>query len=95
MARHCDQCEVLFINGVKCHEHGCPSAYKDEIRECKDCGCDFEPESSRQTFCNDCLNPPVFDDDDIDPEDDFEFDQLEEDERHYQQELSRQLQKFR
>jgi hypothetical protein len=22
----CDQCEALVINGVPCHEHGCPNA---------------------------------------------------------------------
>ena len=21
---HCPSCEVLMINGVRCHEHGCP-----------------------------------------------------------------------
>lgn len=86
----CDSCDAVFINGKKCHEHGCPSKYKDEIRECKECGCDFEPESNRQTMCMDCINPPQFDDD-IDPDEEFEFDQREEDEREYQRELSRQL----
>lgn len=27
----CDSCEVLTINGVYCHELGCPEAWKDEI----------------------------------------------------------------
>jgi hypothetical protein len=22
---HCDQCEFLFINGIGCHETGCPN----------------------------------------------------------------------
>ena len=24
----CDQCEMLSINGVACHEHGCPNSRK-------------------------------------------------------------------
>lgn len=52
----CDQCEVLMIQGVKCHEHGCPNAWKDEIRECDWCGCDFTPEKQYDYVCSDsCL----------------------------------------
>ena len=47
----CDQCEALMINGIYCHEHGCPDAWKDEIRECKWCGTEFEPEEQHQEFC--------------------------------------------
>ena len=25
---HCDQCEMLSINGVACHETGCPNSRK-------------------------------------------------------------------
>ena len=25
---HCDQCEMLSINGIPCHEIGCPNAKK-------------------------------------------------------------------
>jgi len=49
----CDQCQMLSINGVPCHEHGCPSAWKTEERECKWCGSSFKPEHSRQVFCED------------------------------------------
>ncbi len=44
----CDQCEALMINGVFCHESGCPNSKKrydigsDEWiaqRKCFDCGC--------------------------------------------------------
>ena len=47
----CDQCEMLSINGVLCHEHGCPNARKTWIGErgqwvlfleCRECGCDVE-----------------------------------------------------
>ena len=48
----CDQCEVLNINGMNCHETGCPDAWKDEIRECKWCGTEFKPEDRDQQFCD-------------------------------------------
>jgi hypothetical protein len=44
----CDQCEAAMINGVFCHETGCPnrnSRYDAETdtwikqRKCFDCGC--------------------------------------------------------
>jgi hypothetical protein len=28
MAKKCDQCEELMINGIRCHEIGCPNAKK-------------------------------------------------------------------
>lgn len=50
---HCDQCDIVVINGVACHEHGCPNA----PRECPECGCIFEPETTRQRFCDEnCAN---------------------------------------
>lgn len=44
---HCDQCQMLAINGVACHERGCPNMgarwdRQDERwikqRKCFDCG---------------------------------------------------------
>lgn len=44
----CDQCEMLSINGIACHELGCPnfharwdeeSATWVQQRECFECGC--------------------------------------------------------
>lgn len=44
----CDQCEIVSINGVACHERGCPninSRYDGENdlwirqRKCFECGC--------------------------------------------------------
>ena len=26
----CSQCEAVVINGVACHEHGCPNKHKTE-----------------------------------------------------------------
>ena len=53
--KNCNSCEVLFINGVKCHETGCPEAYKDQIKECAWCGAEFTPEVKYQNCCSeDC-----------------------------------------
>jgi len=42
----CDQCEAAMINGVFCHERGCPNAGSRwaagewvRQRECRECGC--------------------------------------------------------
>jgi hypothetical protein len=48
----CDSCEALIINGVLCHERGCPDAWKDEIRECPWCGTHFVPESQYERYCS-------------------------------------------
>ncbi len=51
----CDSCEIARINGVRCHETGCPESWRDEIRECPWCGSEFEPEDRTQRFCcEDC-----------------------------------------
>ena len=47
----CQQCTALRINGVLCHEHGCPDAWKSEVRECKECGAEFTPADNWQEFC--------------------------------------------
>jgi hypothetical protein len=49
----CDSCNAVRINGVLCHEHGCPEAWKDKERECKFCGSKFKPKTSNQHFCDD------------------------------------------
>ena len=49
----CEQCEVVMIQGVRCHEHGCPDAWQDENRECSWCGSEFQPEGRWQTFDDD------------------------------------------
>ena len=48
----CTSCTALRINGILCHELGCPDAYKDSVRECKECGCEFYPESNFDKFCS-------------------------------------------
>lgn len=53
----CQSCEVANINGIRCHEHGCPDAWRDELRECKECGREFVPEDRHQQFCDvSCLS---------------------------------------
>jgi len=46
----CNSCEVININGVNCHERGCPDAYKDEKRNCLWCGAELQ---ENQNFCDD------------------------------------------
>ncbi len=48
----CESCEVLYINGVKCHETGCPDQWKDYNKECKWCGSKFVPEEKQQECCS-------------------------------------------
>lgn len=50
----CTQCEALMINGVYCHEYGCPEAWKDREIPCFECGCNYQPEVRYQTVCSDC-----------------------------------------
>ncbi len=47
----CQSCVALKINGILCHEYGCPDAWQDEIRECKWCGAEFKPEEQWQKHC--------------------------------------------
>ena len=55
VAGGCDSCEVVMINGLRCHETGCPEAWRDYGRECKWCGSEFMPEDKHQAFCcEDC-----------------------------------------
>ena len=49
----CNSCDCIFINGVKCHEHGCPDSWKDYKKECKWCGQEFKPDARDQNFCSD------------------------------------------
>ena len=49
----CNSCEIMYVNGYRCHEHGCPDAWKDYKRPCKWCGSEFMPENKHQDFCCD------------------------------------------
>lgn len=50
----CDGCAPAFINGILCHETGCPDAWRDNAIECLECGCDFIRSEKTQTLCDDC-----------------------------------------
>lgn len=47
----CSRCNAVSINGVPCHESGCPNERRE--RECKECGGDFIEETRGQEFCED------------------------------------------
>lgn len=49
----CNQCQVLVINNVICHELGCPDEWRDRDEKCKWCGMLFRPEQHGQRFCCD------------------------------------------
>ena len=69
-ATGCDGCSPATINGVLCHETGCPEAWRDHPRDCFECGCEFYPESRDHSICPDCvewLQGDVFEEED-DPE---------------------------
>lgn len=57
LAGGCDGCSPCMVNGVLCHEHGCPDAWRDQPVACFECGCDFLPSDSGQRTCPDCLQP--------------------------------------
>lgn len=53
----CDDCQMLCINGVPCHETGCPSAWKTRERACFECGFAFLPSTRWASLCDGCANP--------------------------------------
>ena len=55
LACGCDGCSPSMINGMLCHERGCPEAWRDRQVACFECGCDFYPESRDHRICPDCL----------------------------------------
>lgn len=58
----CDSCASLSINGVPCHETGCPESHidlrtgKPYLKECFECGGNFEAESKFDRYCEDCAS---------------------------------------
>jgi hypothetical protein len=51
----CDGCSPSMINGVLCHESGCPDAWRDKAVACFECGCDFYPFQRGERTCPDCV----------------------------------------
>lgn len=54
---NCDNCEALMINGIFCHETGCPTGKATPL--CKECGnlltddnelCCFDPERDLREY---------------------------------------------
>jgi len=50
----CDGCDVVVLQGVLCHESGCPEAWKDRQKRCGICGGEFYGDSKCQAVCEDC-----------------------------------------
>lgn len=54
----CENCQLVSIQGVICHESGCITSWIDPltgsgyVRECEWCGSDFVPEEKNQEFCD-------------------------------------------
>ena len=46
---NCSQCEALVIQGLPCHETGCPNA----MHECSGCNALIP---ARQRYCKDCAS---------------------------------------
>ena len=64
----CDQCDSATINGLPCHETGCPNHHIDLATgkpypiECRECGCDFQPNSNEQIYCDEsCAGDSIMD----------------------------------
>ncbi len=49
----CDQCEAVSINGMACHESGCPNTWRNP-RKCTACGDMFTPAQRHNKWCLDC-----------------------------------------
>lgn len=53
-ATGCNGCSPSMINRHLSHETGCPDAFRDYKKECRECGADFFPADRGQTHCDDC-----------------------------------------
>lgn len=51
--KRCDRCQMMLLNGVPCHELGCPAVWL-EAKDCVECGRAFEPAHRHQRFCEQC-----------------------------------------
>lgn len=47
----CSQCDAVCVNGIPCHERGCPN---DRNGECFECGTTI---NRRARYCDDCAEP--------------------------------------
>lgn len=55
-ATGCDSCSPCMVNGVLCHESGCPDAWRDMLATCWECGYEFYPDTkpTKYSVCPDC-----------------------------------------
>lgn len=56
----CSQCQAATVNGIPCHEHGCPN----QTRECEECEA---PIKRGLRLCESCANPEPEDEADDEP----------------------------
>jgi hypothetical protein len=50
----CYGCSPSRINGVFCHEYGCPEAWKDKPKTCFMCGCEIFVPNGVSEICPEC-----------------------------------------
>ena len=48
----CPNCDAKRINGLICHEHGCPTPYIGKTLECANCGTKFKPEEGERPLAD-------------------------------------------
>ncbi len=70
----CNGCNPDMINGVLCHEHGCPDAWRDVEVDCFECGVSFYSGEKGAEICLSCQV------DDWDDEDNWKGDDDDDDE---------------
>ena len=51
----CDGCSPSSVNGILCHEQGCPDRWRDIPKECTECGAEFYTNSRHQRMCSVCM----------------------------------------
>lgn len=57
----CQSCEAVRINGVLCHEIGCPDAWRDYSRDCQWCGATYMPDDQDQLCCDEACAAAYYD----------------------------------
>lgn len=57
---NCEYCEMTTINGLACHETGCPMAWMTERRVCLWCGMKFSPKYYQQECCDESCDEEYY-----------------------------------
>lgn len=58
----CSQCQVMVINGIPCHETGCPN----QTHECQECMTQIK---KGRRICDECENPEPLEEEPIEEDD--------------------------